>query len=107
MSDGQLMSIFMIPRSQGGTYCSVHNGMYIPVDRSLSPRRRLVRRGHECHRLHDPSSPVEIAYYDATASPAASDAWSSYWYNGKIYANDIGARPRRLRPPLAERTRSG
>jgi hypothetical protein len=20
----------------------------------------------------------------------ASDAWSSYWYNGKIYANDIG-----------------
>ncbi len=39
--------------------------------------------------LTNPTSPHEIAYYDATGSPAASDAWSSYWYNGKIYTNDI------------------
>jgi hypothetical protein len=38
----------------------------------------------------NPTSPHEIAYYDAQGSPVASDAWSSYWYNGKIYANDIG-----------------
>ena len=38
----------------------------------------------------NPTSPHEIAYYDAQGSPVASDAWSSYWYNGKIYTNDIG-----------------
>src|SRR5262245_38890802 len=31
VSDGQLMSTYMIPRPQGGTYCSVHNGNLIPV----------------------------------------------------------------------------
>ena len=31
VSDAQLMSTFMIPRPQGSTYCSVHNGNIIPV----------------------------------------------------------------------------
>jgi hypothetical protein len=31
---------------------------------------------------------VEIAFYQA-AGPPAANAWSSYWHNGFIYANDI------------------
>ena len=31
VSDGMLMSSFMIPRPQGSIYCSVHNGNIIPI----------------------------------------------------------------------------
>jgi hypothetical protein len=36
----------------------------------------------------DPANAFEIGYYDAQV-PTASSAWSTYWYNGFIYANDI------------------
>jgi hypothetical protein len=90
VSDGQLMSIFMIPRSQGGSYCSVHNGMYIPVTGRYLLVAAWYGGGTSVVDLTNPATPAEVAYYDATGSPAASDAWSSYWYNGRIYTNDIG-----------------
>ena len=34
--------------------------------------------------LTDPAAPKEIGYYDMQ-----SNAWSTYWYNGLIVANDI------------------
>lgn len=89
VSDGQLMSIFMIPRPQG-SYCSVHNGMYIPVAGRYLLVAAWYGGGTSVVDLTNPASPHEVAYYDATGNPAASDAWSSYWYNGKIYTNDIG-----------------
>jgi len=90
VSDGQLMSIFMIPRSQGGSYCSVHNGMYIPVPGRYLLVAAWYGGGTSVIDLTNPMTPHEVAYYDATGSPAPSDAWSSYWYNGRIYTNDIG-----------------
>jgi len=89
VSDGQLMSIYMIPRSQGGSYCSVHNGMFIPVTGRYLLVAAWYGGGTSVVDLTNPASPVEVAYYDATGSPAASDAWSSYWYNDEIYTNDI------------------
>jgi hypothetical protein len=38
--------------------------------------------------LTDPANPVELAFYKV-AGPPASNAWSSYWHNGFVYANDI------------------
>jgi hypothetical protein len=37
----------------------------------------------------DPTSPHEIGFYAANSGRGRADTWSSYWYNGKIYANDI------------------
>jgi hypothetical protein len=37
----------------------------------------------------NPSAPTEVAFYRATGGGGSADTWSSYWYNGKIYANDI------------------
>ena len=34
-----------------------------------------------------PAGPTEIAYYDSHNTVTASP-WSSYWYNGFVYAND-------------------
>ena len=81
----------MIPRPQGNTYCSVHNGNLIPVDGRYLLVAAWYGGGTSVIDFTNPTSPHEIAYYDAQGSPAASDAWSSYWYNGKIYTNDIGA----------------
>ena len=36
----------------------------------------------------DPANPKEIAYYQIRGKVPA-DEWSTYWYNGYIYANDI------------------
>jgi hypothetical protein len=90
VSDGQLMSTYMIPRPQGNTYCSVHNGNLIPVAGRYLLVAAWYGGGTSVIDFTNPTSPHEIAYYDAQGSPVASDAWSSYWYNGKIYTNDIG-----------------
>jgi WD40 repeat protein len=90
VSDGMLMSTYMIPRPQGNTYCSVHNGNLIPVAGRYLLVAAWYGGGTSVIDFTNPTSPHEIAYYDAQGSPVASDAWSSYWYNGKIYANDIG-----------------
>jgi hypothetical protein len=86
VSDGQLMSSFMIPRPQG-QYCSVHNGNIIPV----SGRYLLVAGwyygGTSVIDFTNPSQPQEVAYYDFD-SPSG-ESWSSYWYNGRIYSNDM------------------
>jgi hypothetical protein len=89
VSDGHLMSQYMIPRPQGASYCSVHNGNLIPV----AGRYLLVAAwyfgGTSVIDFTDPTNPHEIAYYDPEGSPTAGEAWSAYWYNGKIYTNDI------------------
>jgi WD40 repeat protein len=90
VSDGQLMSTYMIPRPQGGTYCSVHNGNLIPVAGRYLLVAAWYGGGTSVIDFTNPTSPHEIAYYDATGNPVQSDAWSAYWYNGKIYTNDIG-----------------
>jgi WD40 repeat protein len=89
VSDAQLMSTYMIPRPQGGTYCSVHNGNLIPVAGRYLLVAAWYGGGTSVIDFTNPANPHEIAYYDATGSPRPSDAWSSYWYNGKIYTNDI------------------
>jgi hypothetical protein len=88
VNDAVLMSSFMIPRPQG-TYCSVHNGNIIPVNGRYLLAAAWYGGGTSVVDFTNPAAPTEIAFYDATGSPLPSDAWSSYWYNGKIYANDI------------------
>jgi LVIVD repeat len=89
VSDGVRMSSFMIPRPQGGTYCSVHNGNIIPVAGRYLLVAGWYGGGTSIVDFTNPAAPVEVGYYVATTGRGRSDAWSSYWYNGKIYTNDI------------------
>jgi hypothetical protein len=82
------MSSFMIPRPQGSTYCSVHNGNIIPIAGRYILVAAWYGGGTSVIDFTNPSQPSEIGYYVATTDRRA-DTWSSYWYNGKIYANDI------------------
>jgi hypothetical protein len=78
----------MIPRSQG-SYCSVHNGNFVPVAGRYLLVTAWYAGGTSVVDLTNPSAPRELAYYDAVVGRGAADTWSSYWYNGTIYANDI------------------
>jgi len=88
VSDATLQSSFLIPRPQG-SYCSSHNGNIVPVGGKYLLVAAWYAGGTSVVDFTNPVSPQEVAYYDATGSPAPSDAWSAYWYNGKIYTNDI------------------
>ena len=89
VSDAQLMSTFMIPRPQGSIYCSVHNGNIIPVAGRYLLVAAWYGGGTSVVDFTDPSNPREIGYYVGTSGRGRADTWSSYWYNGRIYANDI------------------
>jgi hypothetical protein len=39
----------------------------------------------------EPRAPRQIGYYIAKEGQA-SNTWSSYWYNGRIYVNNQGTR---------------
>src|SRR5688572_29754158 len=88
VSDGQRMSSFMIPRPQG-VYCSVHNGNIIPVAGRYLLVAAWYAGGTSVVDFTNPAAPTEVAFYKATGGRGSADTWSSYWYNGKIYANDI------------------
>lgn len=89
VSDRTLMSNFMIPRFQGsGAYCSVHNGNIIPVAGRYILSAAWYGGGTSVVDFTNPSDPREIGFYKATTGGTAN-TWSSYWYNGQIYANDI------------------
>ena len=86
VSDGQLMSSFMIPRPQG-SYCSVHNGNIIPVLGRYLLVAGWYYGGTSVIDFTNPTQPREVGFYDF--DPSSGESWSSYWYNGRIYNNDM------------------
>jgi hypothetical protein len=86
VSDAALMSSFMIPRPQGN-YCSVHNGNIVPVLGRYLLVAGWYYGGTSVVDFTNPAQPQEVAFFDPD-SPSG-ESWSSYWYNGKIYANDM------------------
>lgn len=80
---------YKIPRSETGT-CTMHNFNFVP----LRGRNVLVSSAYtagttvvDVDRLLGgaTAAAAEIGYY----RPSGGNTWSSYWYNGNIYANDI------------------
>jgi hypothetical protein len=84
VSDAALMSSFMIPRPSG-SYCSVHNGNIVPVLGRYLLVSAWYTGGTSVIDFTNPMNPQEVGYVDQTGG----EVWSSYWYNGRIYANDM------------------
>jgi hypothetical protein len=78
---------YKIPRPQGSQICTMHNFNVIPVDHSYVLVAASNMGGTTVVDFTDPTAATEIAYYDSQQPPTSSP-WSSYWYNGFIYAND-------------------
>ncbi len=89
-SNGAELASYKIPRSEAGT-CTMHNFNFLPLAKG---RKVLVSSAYtagttvvDVDKLIAGVSEAdsEIGFY----KPNGASTWSSYWYNGFIYANDI------------------
>ncbi|MEE2567728.1 DUF305 domain-containing protein [Hyphobacterium marinum] len=94
--DGQLefRGYYKLPAAQTDTEnCVAHNGSIIPVPGRDIFAQAWYQGGLSVIDFTDPSNVVEIAYFDR--GPISADVlttggyWSSYWYDGRIYATEI------------------
>lgn len=67
----------------GTAWCTAHNYNFIPGTRMLVAA--WYAGGTSVVDLANPSTPEEVAFF----LPERAEAWSSYWYRGRIYVNDI------------------
>jgi len=82
-----LISRFTIPRAQTPEICVSHNGNFIPVkNRYIMPSANYMG-GTSVVDWTNERKPREVAFADQVDAVGAEDAWSSYWYNGRIYTN--------------------
>jgi len=88
---GEFLANYKIPRVVADAPCTMHNFNFIPL---RSGAKVLVSAAYtggttvvDVDKLIGGASEAEseIGYYQAHGG----NTWSSYWYNGHIYANDI------------------
>ncbi|WP_182524351.1 LVIVD repeat-containing protein [Nocardioides dongkuii] len=92
--DLEFRSYYKIPRTQGSTEnCVAHNGSLIPVKGRDIMVQAWYQGGFSVFDFTDSANPQEIAHWDRGAISETElvlgGAWSTYWYNGRIYSNDI------------------
>ena len=85
---------YKLPAAQGDSEnCVAHNGSLIPVPGRDIKVQAWYQGGISIMDFTDAEHPMEIAYFDR--GPILPDMlvlggdWSSYWYNGHIYASEI------------------
>jgi hypothetical protein len=73
--------------------CVAHNGSLIPVPGRDIMVQGWYQGGVTVFDFTDPAAPVEIAFFDRGPLDAeqliTGGHWSTYWYNGHIYASEI------------------
>ena len=87
-------SYYKIPRTQSNTEnCVAHNGSLVPVKGKDIMVQAWYQGGWSMFDFTDSANPKEIAWFDR--GPIADDRlvvggnWSTYYYNGHIYSNEI------------------
>lgn len=78
--------------TQGQTTCTAHNYTAIPVEDRYLLVSAYYEAGSSVIDFTSPGMAQEVAYFDAQGDPENSkraDTWSSYWYDGNVFANDI------------------
>ena len=85
---------YKLPAAQADSEnCVAHNGSLIPVPGRDIKVQAWYQGGISVFDFTNAEHPVEIAYFDR--GPIFSNMlvlgghWSSYWYNGRIYASEI------------------
>ena len=85
---------FKMPAAQTDTEnCVAHNGSIIPVPGRDIMAQAWYQGGVSVFDFTDSAHPVEIAFFDrGPLDPTkliVGGFWSTYWYNGYIYATEI------------------
>jgi hypothetical protein len=97
LEDDELVfkSYYKMPRTQHTSeICVAHNGSLIPVKGKDIMVQAWYAGGWSVFDFTDSENPVEIAWFDrgprvTTPNPVSGGNWSTYWYNGHIYSNEI------------------
>jgi hypothetical protein len=86
-------SYYKIDRHQGDQICVAHNGSLIPVPGQDFFVQSWYQGGVSVMDFNNPRKPKEIAFFDVDSrvEPGVvnNNTWSTYYYNGYIYSNDI------------------
>ncbi|MEV8393783.1 MULTISPECIES: hypothetical protein [unclassified Streptomyces] len=87
-------SYYKIPRYQADTEnCVAHNGSLIPVKGRDIMVQSWYQGGVSVWDFTNSSKPKEIAYFErgpiSAETMVGGGTWSSYYYNGYIYSNDM------------------
>ncbi len=85
---------YKMPAAQTETEnCVAHNGSLIPVPGRDIMVQGWYQGGLSVFDFSDSANPVEIAFFDRGPLDAKNliigGFWSTYWYNGNIYASEI------------------
>jgi hypothetical protein len=74
--------------------CVAHNGSLIPVPGRDIMSQGWYQGGVSVFDFTDGAKPFEIAYFDRGPIDGSklviAGFWAAYWYNGQIYASEIG-----------------
>lgn len=87
-------SYYKMPAAQGDTEnCVAHNGSLVPVPGRDIAVQSWYQGGVSVVDFTDADHPKEIAFFDRgpidPKNLVLGGYWSSYWYNGRIYASEI------------------
>jgi len=90
----QFRGYFKMPAAQTDQEnCVAHNGSLIPVPGRDIMVQAWYQGGVSVFDFTDSAHPVEIAFFDRGPIDATTmitgGYWSTYWYNGKIFASEI------------------
>ncbi|MFC7878674.1 LVIVD repeat-containing protein [Isoptericola sp. NPDC057391] len=84
-------SYYKIPRINDATEnCVAHNGSLIPVKGKDLMVQSWYQGGVSVFDFTDSKNPRELAWFDRGAGVSSGGTWSTYWYNGYAYSNDLG-----------------
>ncbi len=93
----EFRSYYKIPRTQSNEEnCVAHNGSLIPVPGRDVMVQAWYQGGISIMDFTDAANPRELGWFDRgslgldeAGDPILGGAWSSYWYRGKIFSNEI------------------
>jgi hypothetical protein len=73
--------------------CTSHNFNVIPMKDEKKYIASVGYRsaGFSIVDFSDPTAPKEAGFFQQMQDGAIPDVWATYWYNGRLYANDNGA----------------
>ena len=90
----RLASYYKLPAAQTAVEnCVAHNASLVPVPGRDIMVQAWYQGGISLFDFTDPEDPYEIAYFDRgpmDTTLVLGGHWSAYWYNGHIYASEIG-----------------
>lgn len=84
-----------VPKSTDESYiaCTTHNYNILPMKHPGHYVAAVAYRssGVSVVDFSDPANPKEIGFYAQLNDGKIPDPWCAYWYNGRIYTNDLAA----------------